>query len=450
MNKRNFSEKPLVSIIIRTKNEERWIEHCLSSIKNQTIKDHEIIIVDNNSEDFSVQVASKYSDKIISVKEFLPGKAINSGVKASSGKYIAIISGHCIPKNNSWLEKLLEPLINDKTGKIAGVYGRQEPLSSSSALDKRDLTVVFGLDERTQKKDSFFHNANSAIPREIWDQFPFDEETTNIEDRLWGALVIQKGFHIHYTPQASVYHYHGINQGGKMDRAERIVDIIEDLEGPAASLSKLIIDKLNIIGLIPIKGEPTDFEGKNLLVKSIDYLKECKLISDIFVSTDNEETAQIARDIGGKSPFIRPPELSLPSVGLPEVLKFSLNEIEKIRKVDLVVIVEENYPFRPKNLIENLIFNIIEGGYDTVCASIVEERSIWLDRSNNISPIGDNLMGSRNTKNEKIHINLFGLGAVTYVDNIRRTQILTNKLGLCPVPNYPYSFQIQSKGISNE
>ncbi len=450
MSKNKFSGKPLVSIIIRTKNEERWIEHCLSSIKNQTIKDHEIIIVDNNSDDFSVQVASKYSDKIINVKEFLPGKAINLGIKASSGRYIAIISGHCIPKNNSWLENLIEPLINDKTGKIAGVYGRQEPLSSSSALDKRDLTVVFGLDERTQKKDSFFHNANSAIPRKIWDQFPFDEETTNIEDRLWGALVIQKGFYIHYTPKASVYHYHGINQGGKMDRAERIVDIIEDLEGPAASLSKLIIDKLNIIGLIPIKGKPTDFEGKNLLVKSIDYLKECKLISDIFVSTDNENTAQIARDNGVKSPFIRPPELSLPSVGLPEVMQFSLNEIEKIRKVDLVVIVEENYPFRPKNLIESLIFNIIEGGYDTVCASIIEERSIWLDRSNNISPIGDNLMGSRNTKNEKIHINLFGLGAVTYVDNIRRTQILTNKLGLCPVPSYPYSFQIQSKGIPNE
>ena len=114
------------------------------------------------------------------------------------------------------------------------------------------------------------------------------------------------------------------------------------------------------------------------------------------------------------------------------------------------MIVEENYPFRPKNLIESLIFNIIEGGYDTVCASIIEERSIWLDRSNNISPIGDNLMGSRNTKNEKIHINLFGLGAVTYVDNIRRTQILTNKLGLCPVPNYPYSFQIQSERKPNE
>ena len=235
-----------------------------------------------------------------------------------------------------------------------------------------------------------------------------------------------------------------------MDRAEKIVDIIEDLEGPAASLSNLIINRLNIIGLIPIKGDPTEFEGKNLLSESIDYLKECKLISDIFVSTDNDKTAQLAQKMGAKSPFIRPPELSLPTVGLPEVLKFSITEIEKLRKVDLVVIIEENYPFRPKTLIENLIYNIIEGGYDTVCASIVEERSIWLDRSNDITPLGDKSMGSRNIKTERIHINLFGLGAVTYVDNIRKAQILTNKLGLSPVSNYPYSFQIQSKGSKNE
>lgn len=442
MTKKPTPISPLVSIIIRTKNEERWIDHCLGAIETQNLSDYEIILVDNNSEDRSVKIARKYTEKIISVKEFYPGKAINEGIRASQGKYIVIISGHCIPKNNFWLEKLIEPLENDKTDLLAGVYGRQEPLSSSSPLDKRDLTVVFGLDERTQKKDSFFHNANSALSRKIWEKFPFDEETTNIEDRMWGAEVIKNGYHIHYTPHASVYHYHGINQGGKLDRAQKIVNIIENLEGPAISLSKLIIDRLNIIGVIPIKGTPTYFEGKNLLVESIAYLKECNIISEIYVSTDNLETANIAKKNGGLAPFIRPIELSSEDVGLPDVLKYSVEEIEKIRKVDLVVIVEENYPFRPKGLPSKLINNIIEGGYDTVCASIIEERSIWLDTQETISSIGDNLMGSRSTKPEKIHINLFGLGAVTYVDNIRNKKILSNKVGLSSVPAYPYSFQI--------
>ena len=445
MKKKIKPPSPLVSIIIRTKNEERWIDHCLRAITTQSIKDCEIILVDNNSDDNSVKIAGKYTSKIINVTEFYPGKAINEGIRASSGKFVVIISGHCIPKDNKWLEHLIEPLANDKTGLLAGVYGRQEPLSSSSPLDKRDLAVVFGLDERTQRKDSFFHNANSALTREVWQKFPFDENITNIEDRLWGAEVIKNGYHIFYTPRASVYHYHGINQGGRIDRAEKIVNIIENLEGSPASLSNLIVDKLNIIGIVPIKGLPTTFKKKNLLIESIKYLKSCELISDVYVSTDNQDTAKTAKDNGALVPFIRPSELSAESVSLPNVLEYTIEKIEKIRNVDLVVIVEENYPFRPKGLIARLINSIIEGGYDTVCASIVEQRSIWLDSKDKIQAIGDSKMAPRTLKPEKIHINLFGLGAVTYVDNIRKNSILTNRVGLSPVPSYPYSFQINKK-----
>ena len=439
---------PLVSIIIRTKNEERWIDHCLRTIATQSVKDYEIILVDNNSNDNTVKIAKKYTDTIINVIEFYPGKAINDGIRASSGYYVVIISGHCIPKNNMWLQNLIEPLENDRTGLLAGVYGRQEPLSSSSALDRRDLTVVFGLDERTQRKDSFFHNANSALRREMWEKFPFDETATNIEDRLWGSEVIKNGYHIFYTPHACVYHHHGINHGGKVDRAEKIVKIIENLEGSPASLSKLIVDKLNIISIVPIKGLPTIFEGKNLLIESIKYLKSCKLISDIYVSTDNEDTAKVARDNGALAPFIRPIELSDINVSLPDVLKYTIEEIEKYRNVDLVVIAEENYPFRPIGLLPKLINNIIDGGYDTVCASAIEQRSIWLDAKDKINAIGDKKMMSRSIKPEKIHINLFGLGAVTYVDNIRNNTILTNNVGLSPVPTYPYSFQIDNRDQS--
>ena len=74
---------PLVSIVIRTKNEERWIDHCLSAISTQSISDFEIILVDNNSEDISVKIAKKYTDKIINVADFYPGKAINEGIRAS-------------------------------------------------------------------------------------------------------------------------------------------------------------------------------------------------------------------------------------------------------------------------------------------------------------------------------------------------------------------------------
>ena len=49
----------LSSIIIRTKNEERWINSCLDSIYNQTYKNFEIILVDNLSNDKTVEKQSR-------------------------------------------------------------------------------------------------------------------------------------------------------------------------------------------------------------------------------------------------------------------------------------------------------------------------------------------------------------------------------------------------------
>ena len=38
---------------------------------------------------------------------------------------------------------------------------------------------------KIQKKDYFFHNANSAIPKKIWLIENFSETATNMEDRIW-------------------------------------------------------------------------------------------------------------------------------------------------------------------------------------------------------------------------------------------------------------------------
>ena len=88
-----MTTQPLVSIIIRTKNEERWIKLCLDKIFEQTYKNFEIIIVDNYSTDKTLQKIKDYKiNKIIKIRKYLPGKAINLGIKNSNGKYIVIIS----------------------------------------------------------------------------------------------------------------------------------------------------------------------------------------------------------------------------------------------------------------------------------------------------------------------------------------------------------------------
>lgn len=161
---------PKVSIIIRTFNEERWISRCLDSIQEQNYKNFEIIIVDNFSTDRTIDKVKKYKvKKIIKIKEFFPGKAINDGIKVSSGELIVCLSAHCIPKDNLWLKNFVEEIMSNK--KFAAVYGRQEPMIFSSSSDKRDLLITFGLDRKIQIRDSFFHNANSIFKKKFGSKY---------------------------------------------------------------------------------------------------------------------------------------------------------------------------------------------------------------------------------------------------------------------------------------
>jgi rhamnosyltransferase len=231
-----------VSIIIRTKNEEKWLSDCIEAIKNQSFKNFEIIIVDNNSKDKTVKIAKDNNCKIINIKKFFPGRAINKGINSSTGKYIVILSAHCIPANNNWLKELVKEI---KKKNFAGVYGRQIPLRTSSDKSKRDLLITFGLDKKIQISDPFFHNANSIIKKKIWKKIPFDNFISNIEDRIWASKILKQKYKICYTPKAIVYHYHGIHHDDNSKRLRRTVKILENVDSRNRLLSNGKLKKQN-------------------------------------------------------------------------------------------------------------------------------------------------------------------------------------------------------------
>ncbi|HET7098881.1 MAG TPA: glycosyltransferase family A protein [Patescibacteria group bacterium] len=89
-----MKSKPLVSIVIPTKNTGAFLDACLKSMRDQTYKNIEMIIVDGNSTDNTLPVAKKYHAKVF---QYDPKIAIgkmdapyrrNYGVKKSSGKYV--------------------------------------------------------------------------------------------------------------------------------------------------------------------------------------------------------------------------------------------------------------------------------------------------------------------------------------------------------------------------
>ena len=214
------------SVVVRSKNEAARIEACLQGIRAQNADEIEVILVDNESEDRTVSIAQSYVDKVLKISEFRPGAALNIGIREASFENIILISGHCRPINPEWLAALSVGL--DANPNLAGVYGRQVPTFESTPIDIRDLWSVFGLEDKYQIIDPFFHNANSLIRKSVWEEFKFDEAVTNVEDRVWAKKVLANGLSLKYASNAVVEHWHGINHNGNIDRAQNVVRVLQE------------------------------------------------------------------------------------------------------------------------------------------------------------------------------------------------------------------------------
>lgn len=424
----------MISIVIRTRNEERWISACLNSVFSQDYKDFEVIIIDNQSTDKTIEKARQFPvNKFLSCRDYLPGRALNKAIRHARGEYIVSLSGHCIPVDNKWLKNLLKNL-NKKS--VAGVYGRQEAMAFTPDSDKRDLALVFGLDRKVQVRDSFFHNANSMIRRRIWEKVPFDETVTNIEDRVWAQKVLQKGYRIIYEPQASAYHYHGIHQDGNAERCANVVRIMKNLHQDY-EYKTIDLNKLNIVAVIPVRGPTQYLNEKPLMYYTIKRSLESKYIKRTIVSTDDKELALAAKKLGAEVPFMRDPLFSKGYVDLVKVLQYSLDKIEA-RKIfpDLIVPLEVTFPFRPQGLLDDMILQLAKYGFDSVIAAKRENRSIWKEREGKIVQLDEG--NTPREFKELSFLGLKGIGSVTHPQFLRDGSLLGEKIGLYEVNN-PYS-----------
>ncbi len=212
-----------ISIIIRTKNEERWIGHSIQSVI-ETIQNPEIIIIDNNSEDETLNIVkhfakdptleesnpNKYANiKILKIDDYTPGKSLNLGIKSSDNSYCMALSAHCIIKNFN---------INllDKLSSYKAIFGKQIPIWNGKKITKRYIWSHFGDIEvinmfSNSEKRYFFHNAASIFRKETLIEKPFNENLLGKEDRYWASNNINNNFKILYDPSFIVDHHYTIN-----------------------------------------------------------------------------------------------------------------------------------------------------------------------------------------------------------------------------------------------
>lgn len=216
-----MSEKK-ISVLIRSHNESKWIGFCIERLLAQTIKPSEILLIDNKSNDGTIELARNTFKKIKIYKYnkiYTPGGMLNFGFKKAKYEYILIISAHCIPCDNNLIKNLIKPFTFEK--KICASYARQVSLNFSDDLTIRDLMLTYGSENKLQKNDPQFNNACSLIKKSEWENNKFENTLTNLEDRYWASQKIKKGKFIYYSADAKVYHYHGSHHNNNAERLKQ-------------------------------------------------------------------------------------------------------------------------------------------------------------------------------------------------------------------------------------
>lgn len=106
-----------ISVIIPVFNGEKYLKRCLNSLINQTIKDYELIIVNDGSTDNTNKILNEYKKKyqnIVIVERENKGisESRNDGLKIATGKYICFVDSDDFVDNN-YLEELLNKMESD-------------------------------------------------------------------------------------------------------------------------------------------------------------------------------------------------------------------------------------------------------------------------------------------------------------------------------------------------
>jgi rhamnosyltransferase len=212
---------PDISIIIRTFNEERYLGDLLQGIKDQETEfSYEVVLIDSGSTDATLSIANQFGCKILHIRrdDFSFGRSLNRACEASLGTFLVLVSGHCIPCDQYWLQNLVHPL---HLGSVQYCYGRQVGGPNTYWSETQIFSKYFPKLSIFPQEGFFCNNANSALIADVWRKYKFDEQLTGLEDmHLAKRLVANQGT-VGYAANASVYHLHHENWMQIQRRFER-------------------------------------------------------------------------------------------------------------------------------------------------------------------------------------------------------------------------------------
>ena len=216
---------PKISVIVPVYNVEKYLEKCLTSLVNQTLKDIEIIVVNDGSPDNSQEIIDKYVKKYKQIKSYIKGNgglsdARNYGIKKATGEYIAFVDSDDYVTENMYEVMYEKAKSNDfdmvvcnlnyvYPDKIKKAYSNVK--SDTSDIKSVMINIYPAAWNKIFKKELF--KQGIEFKRGVWFEdvdfiyklLPFVKKIGVVEEHF--CQYVQREGSITTTPNQKIYHY---------------------------------------------------------------------------------------------------------------------------------------------------------------------------------------------------------------------------------------------------
>lgn len=227
----------LVSVIIPVYNIEKYIERCVDSVKNQTFKDLEIILVDDGSKDSSGLICDNLAKtdiriNVIHQKNMGPSEARNAGLRVAKGEYIGFIDG------DDWIqqdfyEHLFHIARREDADVVSCLYKKAYSQSRKDSLELNEKITVLEGDSILEKflasaiKGGVTHVSccSKIYRRELIVGYFFEKGITYSEDLIFNWEVLNKAKKYVYTNYVGYFYYDNRNSITKKKFSKTVLDL---------------------------------------------------------------------------------------------------------------------------------------------------------------------------------------------------------------------------------
>lgn len=198
-----------VSVVIPTHNGARTLAACLESLRASSHPPHEIVVVDDASQDDSGEIARRFGCRIVRVDQNIgAARAKNLGAKQASGEILFFTDDDVLVSPTA-VEQVACALDDPKVDGVVGLLDANIPFRDF-ASNYKNLWMRYTYTRLPQQRIGVFYTSVAAIRREVFLRLGgFDENYSGAsiaEDTEFGQRVWDAGFALALDAGVSVVH----------------------------------------------------------------------------------------------------------------------------------------------------------------------------------------------------------------------------------------------------